>query len=211
MHQAHRHPLWLAAVAALLLSACGDDSVEVLPADSVAGAKVGAEAPAFTLTDQTGKQHSLAEYRGKMLVLEWINPNCPFSRRHAEEGTMTKLAKSEPEVVWLGVNSTAASHGDFLAPEEHAAWNAEHQIAYPVLYDSDGKVGQAYGAKTTPHMIVIHEAGNVFYNGAIDDDPNGRNETRTNYVQAALAAHRAGRTAEPAATRPYGCSVKYEG
>ena len=209
MRHARRHSLWVAAVAALLLAACGDDSVEVLPADSVAGAKVGAEAPAFTLGDQTGKQHSLAGYRGKVVVLEWINPNCPFSRRHAEEGTMTRLASSEPDVVWLAVNSTAESSGDFLTPDRHAAWNAEHQIAYPVLYDRDGEVGQAYGAKTTPHMIVVDEAGKVVYNGAIDDDPHGRSDSRTNYVQAALAAHRAGRAADPAATRPYGCSVKY--
>ena len=190
--------LWVAIVAATLLPACGR-----------ADATVGKPAPDFTLTDQAGKTHRLADYRGKVVVLEWINPNCPFSRRHSEEGTMTKLAAGNPAVVWLAVNSTASGHKDFLAPERHAAFNAKHQIAYPVLYDSDGKVGHAYAAKTTPHMIVIDEKGTIVYDGAIDDDPYGRSDSRTNYVAAALGAHAAGRAADPATTKPYGCSVKY--
>jgi peroxiredoxin len=198
-HTARRH-LWVAIVAAMLLPSCGQ-----------AAATVGNAAPPFTLTDHAGKVHNLADYRGKVVVLEWVNPNCPFSRRHAEEGTMTRLSTANPDVVWLGVNSTAKDHADFLTPERHASFNGEHQIAYPVLYDADGAVGHAYGAKTTPHMIVIDEAGKVVYDGAIDDDPYGRSEARTNYVQAALAAHAAGRTADPAATKPYGCSVKYAG
>jgi peroxiredoxin len=192
--------LWIAVAAALLLPACGQ-----------ADATVGQPASDFSLTDHHGTRHALADYRGKVVVLEWINPNCPFSRRHAEEGTMTRLAGGTPPVVWLAVNSTAADHKDFLDPERHAAYNAEHQIPYPVLYDSDGKVGQAYGAKTTPHMIVIDEAGKVVYDGAIDDDPYGRSEQRTNYVQAALTAHAEGRAAQPATTKPYGCTVKYAG
>lgn len=208
MRHAPVRNLCVALVAALLLPACGRaDGAN----GSAAGATIGGPAPGFELTDHTGKVHRLADYRGKVVVLEWINPNCPFSRRHAEEGTMTRLVKGNPEVVWLAVNSTAGDHGDFLAPERHAAFNDEHQIAYPVLYDSDGTVGHAYAAKTTPHMIVIDEQGKVVYDGAIDDDPYGRSEARTNYVQAALAAHAAGRAADPAATRPYGCSVKYAG
>ena len=206
-HTPIRH-LWVGFVAALLLPACGRADGA---SGSAAAAAIGSAAPAFELTDHTGKVHRLADYRGKVVVLEWINPNCPFSRRHAEEGTMTRLAKGNPDVVWLAVNSTGSGHGDFLTPERHAAFNGEHQIAYPVLYDSDGKVGHAYAAKTTPHMIVIDEEGKIVYDGAIDDDPYGRSETRTNYVQAALAAHAAGRAADPAATKPYGCSVKYEG
>jgi peroxiredoxin len=200
MSRTVRRHTWIAVAALLLLPAC-----------SRADANVGRQAPAFTLADQTGKQHSLADYRGKVVVLEWINPNCPFSRRHAEEGTMTGLVKGNPQVVWLAVNSTATGHKDFLQPAQHASFNSEHQIAYPVLYDSDGKVGQAYGARTTPHMIVIDEAGKVVYDGAIDDDPYGRESTRNNYVQAALTAHAAGRAVDPAATKPYGCSVKYAG
>src|SRR5690606_24940278 len=116
-------------------------AVVLLPACGRADATVGQPAPDFTLTDHTGKTHRLADYRGKVVVLEWINPNCPFSRRHAEEGTMTKLAEANPSVVWLAINSTAEDHRDYLTPERHASYNAEHGITYPVLYDVDGKVG----------------------------------------------------------------------
>jgi hypothetical protein len=183
----------------------------LLPACSRAETAVGAAAPDFSLPDLQGKVHKLADYRGHVVVLEWINPNCPFSRRHAEEGTMTRLAAKHGDVVWLAVNSTAKDHRDFLAPQQHASYDKEHGIAYPVLYDTDGKVGHAYGAKTTPHMFVIDEAGKVVYNGAIDDDSYGRAKERRNYVDGALAAHAGGKPADPASTTPYGCSVKYSG
>jgi peroxiredoxin len=182
----------------------------LLPACARADAKIGGAAPDFTLTDQHGKPHRLADYRGRVVVLEWINPNCPFSRRHAEEGTMTRLAKGHADAVWLAVSSTAKDHRDFLAPAQHTAFNGKHGITYPVLYDTDGKVGHAYGARTTPHMIVIDEQGKLVYDGAIDDDSYGRKQPRTNYVDAALRAHAAGQNADPASTTPYGCSVKYQ-
>jgi peroxiredoxin len=177
---------------------------------AAAGPAVGDPAPAFKLVDLDGKEHSLEQYRGKVVVLEWINPNCPFSERHAREKTMTALAGSN-EVVWLAVNSTRQGHRDYLQPAAHQAYNAKYGIDYPVLYDSPGGVGHAYDARTTPHMFVIDEAGRVAYQGAIDDDPSGgkRAAERTNYVSGALAAQRDGRTAEPASTKPYGCSVKY--
>ena len=176
-----------------------------------AGLAVGDPAPAFTLSDTAGTEHSLAQYRGKTVVLEWINPNCPFSRRQAVEGVMVATAQGHPEVVWLAINSTAKGHGDFLEPKAHADWNAKHGIAYPVLYDAEGGVGRAYGARTTPHMFVIDGAGKLVYAGAIDDDPPGRQgkAARRNHVVAALAALAAGRSPDPAATTPYGCSVKY--
>jgi hypothetical protein len=193
--------LWLALGAALLLPACGRH-----------GTAVGALAPDFSLTDLQGKLHRLADYRGRVVVLEWINPNCPFSRRHAEEGTMTRLIAAHSDVVWLAINSTAKGHGDFLSREQHAAFDRDHGIAYPVLYDSDGKVGHAYGARTTPNMFVIDEQGTLIYRGAIDDDPYGGGAAeRESYVDAALAAHAAGKAPDPATTSPYGCSVKYEG
>ena len=197
-HNAHR--LALALAVAVLIPACAR-------AEGAVG--VGAAAPDFTLTDLGGKQHKLADYRGKVVVLEWINPNCPFSRRHAEEGTMTRTAAASSNVVWLAINSTDTKHKDFLTPEQHASYDKEHGIAYPVLYDSDGKVGHAYGASTTPHMFVIDEQGKVVYRGAIDDDSYGRSKTRNNYVDAALKAHAAGKPVDPASTTPYGCSVKY--
>jgi peroxiredoxin len=193
--------LALALAAALLLPACG----------RAAATAVGAAAPDFSLPDLSGKVHKLADYRGRVVVLEWINPNCPFSRRHAEEGTMTRTAAAHSDVVWLAVNSTARGHGDFLSPAQHTDYDKQHGIAYPVLYDSDGKVGHAYGASTTPHMFVIDEQGKVIYRGAIDDDPYGRGKGRTNYVDAALTAHAAGKQPEPASTTSYGCSVKYGG
>ena len=193
--------LGTALLVAVLLPAC---------TRAAADSKVGSAAPDFTLRDQAGREHRLAAYRGRVVVLEWINPNCPFSRRHAEEGTMTRLAKGHPAAVWLAVNSTAQGHGDFLPAAQHAEYNGKHGIAYPVLYDVDGKVGHAYDARTTPHMVVIDEQGRIVYDGAIDDDPYGRKQARTNYVAAALRAHAAGRPADPAATQPYGCTVKYQ-
>jgi hypothetical protein len=181
-----------------------------LACDDASAATVGEPAPGFTLTDLQGEEHSLADYRGKVVVLEWINPHCPFSERHADEKTMTGLA-DEHEVVWLAVNSTNPEHRDYLEPAEHLAYNGKYGIDYPVLYDESGEVGRAYDAKTTPHMYVIGEDGTLLYDGAIDDDPGGRQAARkrTNYVDGGLQAHTAGTPVEPATTKPYGCSVKY--
>jgi len=178
---------------------------------AAAGPAIGDPAPAFKLVDLDGKEHSLEQHRGKVVVLEWINPNCPFSVRHAQEKTMVGLERQNPEVVWLAVNSTRRGHRDYLQPAEHQAYNAKQGIDYPVLYDSAGDVGHAYDARTTPHMFVLDPTGRVVYQGAIDDDPSGGKQSaqRTNYVSRALAAQRDGRTAEPASTKPYGCSVKY--
>src|ERR1044072_1406851 len=201
---AHRHPRSVELALAFALTA-------LVPACARAESAVGAPAPDFTLTDLSGKQHHLADYRGRVVVLEWINPNCPFSRRHAEEGTMTRTAAAHSDVVWLPVNSTDKKHRDFLSAEQQASYDKEHGIAYPVLADSDGKVGHAYGASTTPHMFVIDEQGKVIRRGAIDDASYGRSKQRTNYVDAALTAHAAGKPVNPASTTSYGCSVKYGG
>ena len=174
---------------------------------------VGSMAPAFQLKDLNGKTHSLADYKGKVVVLEWVNPNCPFSDRHAKEKTMSNLVKKHGKggVVWLGINSTSASHSNFLQPAEHKAWAQKNGVNYAVLYDETGKVGKAYDAKTTPHMFIVDEQGKIAYNGAIDDDPPGRNDAakRTNFVDGGLIAELAGKKVDPAATKPYGCSVKY--
>jgi peroxiredoxin len=179
-----------------------------------AGGAVGETAPAFQLKDLNGKTHSLADYKGKVVVLEWVNPNCPFSDRHAREKTMSNLARKHGGtggVVWLGINSTSSGHRDFLQPAEHKAWAQKNGVNYAVLYDETGKVGKAYDAKTTPHMFIVDEQGKIAYNGAIDDDPSGRTAAaqRTNYVDGGLIAELAGKKADPAATKPYGCSVKY--
>ncbi|HEX6862614.1 MAG TPA: redoxin domain-containing protein, partial [Thermoanaerobaculia bacterium] len=154
---------------------------------------------------------SLADYKGKVVVLEWVNPECPFSDRHAREKTMSELVKKHGEVVWLGINSTNASHANFLTPAEHQAWAKKNGVNYAILYDETGKTGKAYDAKTTPHLFIVDKDGRIAYNGAIDDDPPGREAKarRTNYVNAGLVAEKSGKNPDPASTKPYGCSIKY--
>jgi peroxiredoxin len=196
---------WIAKPALVL----GALALTSLPA--LATGTVGEAAPAFSLKGLDGKTHSLADYSGKVVVLEWLNPDCPFSNRHAEEKTMTTLAAKYGEVVWLGIDSSSPSSRDYMKPAEMRAWTEKNGIHYAVLYDDSGSVGHAYGAKTTPHMFVIGKDGKIAYNGAIDDDPSGRKSRaeRVNYVDHGLTAERSGKTPDPAATKPYGCSVKY--
>lgn len=178
---------------------------------ALAAGTVGETAPAFQLKDLNGKTHSLAAHKGKVVVLEWVNPNCPYSDRHAREKTMTGLADKHGQVVWLAINSTNPKHANYLEPAEHLAWNKKNGIDYAVLYDPTGATGKAYEAKTTPHMYIIDPQGKIAYNGAIDDDPSGRKAKaeRANYVDLGLTAERAHGDPDPAATKPYGCSVKY--
>lgn len=172
-----------------------------------ADAEVGKPAPAFTLKDETGKEHSLAQYKGKVVVLEWTNPECPFVKRHYEADTMATTLKGfdAKKVVWLAVDSTAHN-----TPDKSAAWKKTEGFTYPVLQDAPGTVGKAYGAKTTPHMYVIDEQGVVRYAGAIDDDPRGKNEKKVNHVKTAVDAVLTGKQVPAATTTPYGCSVKYK-
>lgn len=186
-------------------------TLAALPA--FANGAIGETAPAFSLKGVDGKTYSLADYKGKVVVLEWVNPQCPFSDRHAREKTMsalnTKYGKNN--VVWLGINSTNASHPNFMKPAEQLAYDQKTGINYPVLYDETGKVGKAYDAKTTPHLFIIDEQGKIAYNGAIDDDPSGRKNKveRVNYVDGGLTAELASKAVDPASTKPYGCSIKY--
>jgi peroxiredoxin len=188
------------AVAALAVLSCSRPSLAALA--------VGEAAPAFTLQDLDGHDVSLSSFRGKTVVLEWMNPNCPVSRRHADAKTMVTTAAKHPEAVWLAINSTNRESGDFVAPDAYKKYNAERGITYTVLYDTQGDVGRAYGATTTPHMFVVDAAGKIAYQGAIDDAPHG-GAAKVNYVDAALTALAAGRRPDPAATKSYGCSVKY--
>jgi len=178
-------------------------------------AKIGQTAPAFTLTDITGKTHGLADFKGKTVVLEWVNPECPFVEKHYESGNLPSLQKAAAAdgVVWLLINSgKKGAQGDF-SPAQVAKWSKEvggAQAAY--LRDQDGKVGKLYGAKTTPHMFVINKDGVLVYDGAIDSIRSTDKDDikrATNYVTGALAALKAGKAIEPSMTKPYGCSVKY--
>ncbi len=184
-------------------------SLAALPA--LATGAVGEKAPGFKLKGIDGKTYALDDFKGKTVVLEWVNPKCPFSDRHAQEKTMSELHKQYGEVVWLGINSTNPGHQDFLKPAEHLAYNQKTGVNYPVLYDETGTVGHAYDAKTTPHMFIIDASGKIAYNGAIDDDPRGGKAkvARVNYVGGGLKAEKAGKNPDPSATKPYGCSVKY--
>lgn len=172
-----------------------------------AEAAVGAKAPEFALPDASGTTHTLSQYRGKIVVLEWTNPTCPFVKRHYKAATMKKLAEkyATKDVVWLAIDS---SH--FATAADIKKWQDEQKLSYPILLDPDGVVGQVYGAKTTPHMFVIAKDGTVAYTGAIDDDPRGEKADARNYVDEALAKLIAGQQPEVTNTQPYGCSVKYK-
>lgn len=183
---------------------------------AVAGT-VGQPAPPFTLTDTSGRSVALPDLRGKTVVLEWVNPSCPFVRKHYDSANMqaTQKGATARGVVWLAINSTHAAHDEYRTPAEMAAWTASQQAApSATLLDADGKVGRAYGARTTPHLYVIDAKGTLVYAGGIDDKPSANPadvKTARNHVNAALADLQAGRPVAQAVTRPYGCSIKYAG
>lgn len=162
---------------------------------------------AFTLDDQNGNSINLADYAGKIIVLEWINPDCPFVQRHYEAKTMINLARQYQDkgVVWLAVNST--NHWN---QQKNHDFHQTQKLPYPVLDDHSGVVGKLFKAKTTPHMYIIDTKGKIAYQGAIDDDPHGnKGSGATNYVKQALDELLAGKSVSVAETKPYGCSVKY--
>ena len=181
---------------------------------ALAAAVVGQPAPAFTLTDLSGKAVNLADYKGRTVVLEWHNFGCPFVQKHYRSGNMQALQKKYgAEVVWLAVNSTHKQAGDYMEPAKIGAELKRFQ-ATPAGYlmDEPGTVGMAYGAKTTPHMYVIDPSGRLVYNGAIDDKRSTNPEdvkTSKNYVSAALDELKSGKPVTVASTAPYGCTIKY--
>jgi peroxiredoxin len=172
------------------------------------GVSVGEKAPNFTLPDTAGNDVSLSDFEGRIVVLEWLNPDCPFVKRHYKAGTMKKLATTygEEGVVWLTINST-----NYMDAAANAKFKAENELPYTILVDQSGEVGHLYGAKTTPHMYIIDGDGQLVYIGAIDDDPRGnKGEPVVNYVVVALDEVTAGKAVTTAETKPYGCSVKYK-
>jgi peroxiredoxin len=182
-------------------------SAPAAPAAAAVAASIGAAAPSFSLTDQSGKKVSLADYTGSVVVLEWINPDCPFVQRHARAKTMLSLAQKygEQGVVWLGINST-----NYMNADANRKWAEDNKLPYAVLDDHAGDVGRAYAARTTPHMFVIDKSGTLVYEGAIDDDQAGtKGAAAVNYVDAALSEVLAGKAVSASRTKPYGCSVKY--
>ena len=194
-----------AVLAAALLSVSAD-AQEV---------RAGAPAPGFTATDSRGQTESLAQFRGKYVVLEWHNQGCPYTRKHYVSGNMQALQKegTAKGVGWFTVISSAPGAQGYVTPsQENAYLDQMHAVPTAVLMDSEGKIARLYSAKTTPQMIVIDPAGKVIYDGAIDDRPTPDAEDirgARNYVSDALTEAMAGKPVETAFTRPYGCAVKY--
>ncbi|MGE5126574.1 MAG: thioredoxin family protein [Betaproteobacteria bacterium] len=182
---------------------------------AAAQAVVGHAAPAFTLADANGQSHSLADYKGKLVVLEWFNPQCPFVGKHYGSGHMQALQKewTAKGVVWLTIDSSAPGKQGYLDAARARELAKERGLSSTaMLLDPEGKVGRAYAAKTTPHMFVIDKAGTVAYAGGIDDKPSTDQAdlaTAKNFVAAALGELVAGRPVTVASSQPYGCSVKY--
>lgn len=178
---------------------------------------IGQPAPAFTGTTADGRTVSLADYRGRVVVLEWTNHDCPFVRRHYDAASMQALQDeaAAADVVWLSVISSApGEQGHVTAAEAQRLSGKRNARPAAVILDPDGVIGRAYEAKTTPHMFVIDANGILVYMGAIDNEPRnlGADPLRAdNYVRQALAALAAGKPVTPAVTQPYGCSVKYRG
>jgi peroxiredoxin len=186
-------------------------AASILTATLVHGAvSVGQSAPDFKVKDTSGKEQSLSAYKGKFVVLEWVNPDCPFVKKHYDSSNMQATQKSAEAkgAVWLSVSTGAggkASDLDAWVKEKGAAPTA-------TLLDPDGKVGKAYGARTTPHLYVINPEGKLVYAGAIDNKPTANKadvQGATNYVTAALSEAMAGKPVSKATSEPYGCSVKY--
>jgi peroxiredoxin len=176
---------------------------------------VGKPAPAFTLTGADGASYSLAELKGKFVVLEWLNYECPYVVKHYDSKNMQQLQQTYTSkgVKWFAVNSSAEGKQGHLTPEQALALAKEKgAAATATLLDHSGEVGRLYGAKTTPHMFVINPEGTLIYAGAIDDNDSTRLssvEGAKNYVAAALDEAMAGKPVSVASSRPYGCSVKY--
>ncbi len=175
----------------------------------------GTPAPEFTVTDTSGKPVSLSSFKGKSVVLEWTNHDCPYVRKHYSTGTMQQLQRdaSADGVVWLSVISSARGQQGYVEALEAEKLTADRKAApTAVLLDTNGEVGRLYRATTTPHMFVIDNAGVLAYMGAIDDKPSTSPDTIKTarpYVREALTALRDGKAVATSSTRPYGCSVKY--
>ncbi len=190
-------------------------AVAAIAAPAVAAPVLGQPAPAFQAVDASGKTRSLSEFRGKTVVLEWTNNGCPYVQKHYNAGAMQRLQgqAAKDGVVWLTVISSAPGMQGHLTGAQAMQWKTKEKAApAEVLLDPAGTVGRAYDAKTTPHMYIVDKTGKLIYMGGIDDKPSSDPESlkgATNYVAAALADVKAGRPVAQAATRPYGCSVKY--
>ncbi len=202
-------PLMIGVAAAAAITAAA------LVVSAASAAPPGNAAPAFKETSTTGQDISLADFKGKTVVLEWTNNGCPFVQKHYNSKNMqaTQAAATKDGVIWLSVISSKPGSQGNVTPEQADKLTTDRG-AKPthVLLDPDGSMGRAYGAKTTPHMYIITPDGKIAYNGAIDSIQSNKVEDvpkATNYVTTALASLKAGKAPDPALTVPYGCDVKY--
>ncbi len=194
----------------------GTAAVVILAASATAMAgegktvKIGDPAPNFTLTDTDGKKRSLSEYMGKIVVLEWMNTECPVVercyRKKTIQETVGHVKKLDKDVVWLAINSTNTTN-----TEQNATWIKRYELNYPILLDIDGTVGHEYDARRTPHMFVIDKKGILRYHGALDSDRDRpKPDKPVNYVVNAVQQLVGGETVAPYYMKPYGCTVKYK-
>ena len=212
--------LTVASASLLLLAACqqqpaaAPDKAVPVATETTAVAGPGDMAPAFTLVDAEGVQRSLADFKGKTVVLEWTNEGCPFVKKHYS-GAMQALQREATAdgVIWLTIISSAPGTQGFVEGEEAKAWKAKHRAAFThLLLDPTGETGKRYDAKTTPDMRIIDPEGRLIYVGGIDDRPTNKVEDlegANNFVRTALADAKAGRPVQTAFAQPYGCSIKY--
>lgn len=176
-------------------------------------AEVGEIAPDFELRDVNGRAHRLSQYRGKIVVLEWFDPQCPFVTYAYDDGPLTEMRTryAAAGIAWLGVYSTNAAHAA-MAPSLLREFAERRKLAAPILIDADGSVGKLYAARTTPHMFVINNRGLLVYSGALDNAPRGiveRAAGKTNYVDSAIEDLRSGHAVTISSTRPYGSAILY--
>ena len=184
---------------------------------ALAAPAIGQPAPAFTVKDGAGQTRSLAEFKGKTVVLEWTNDGCPYVQKHYKSGAMQGLQKSAAKdgVVWLTLISSAPGKQGYLEGAQARGWKATNGAgSTALLLDPTGQVGHAYEAKTTPHMYIVDKTGKVVYMGGIDDKPTADPASlkgANNYVSAALSDIKAGRAVSTPVSKPYGCTIKYSG
>ncbi len=213
-HLTRREFITGTAAGAIAMAAPGGLFLAVPPA-LASGAKVGEAAPTFALTSSAGQGVSLGDQRGKLVVLEWTNHECPYVRKHYDTGNMQSLQKEATGqgIIWYTVISSAPGEQGFVSAAEADKLTSRRSAApTSVLFDPTGKVGKSYGATNTPHMYVIDKNGVLMYAGAIDDRPTTRKADvpgANNYVRAAIEAVAAGQPVKVPVTRAYGCTVKY--
>lgn len=182
---------------------------------AIAAPVVGEPAPIWTGTDTNGVEHTLSDFKGKTVVMEWTNHDCPYVKKHYESGNMQAIQKSatDDDVVWVSIVSSAEGKQGHVSNEEaNQIMTDVGSNATAKIQDPSGEIGKMYDAKTTPHMFVVNAEGTLVYAGAIDSDPSFKQDgiaSATNYVTAALSSIKAGEPIEVSSTQPYGCSVKY--